>query len=1061
VIVCATCGTENPAEARFCMACASPLTAEEPETGTSRRTVTVVFTDVVESTPLGERLDPEALRRVMSEYFYRMRGIVEGHGGTVEKFIGDAVMAVFGIPTLHEDDALRAARAAVEMRDELSRLNVELESERGVTIAMRTGVNTGEVVAGDPSRGQTLAIGDPINTAARLEQAASPGEILLGGTTRRLLRDAVRAEPVEPLALKGKAEPVAAFRLEAVEPGAQAVPRRLDSPMVGRERERQLLQLAFERAVEDRTSHLVTVLGPAGVGKSRLIEEFLASLPEDVAVLRGRCLPYGEGITFWPVTEVIHQAAGITADDAQGVAADKLRAVVGEGHDAELVQQRVAQVIGLVADGAVPEETFWGIRRFLEALARDRPVAVVFDDIHWGEPTFLDLVEHLADWTRDAAILVCCLSRNELLDARPGWGGGKVNATTVLLEPLSKRQCDELIENLLGRAELNPDARDRIVDAAEGNPLFVEEMLSMLIDDGLVRSDDGHWIAAGDLGAITVPPSIQALLAARLDRLEREERGVVERASVVGRVFYRGAVSELSPEPARPEIGTHLRTLVRRELIRPYAAEFDDETYRFRHLLIRDAAYEAMPKELRADLHERFAGWLEHITGERLREYEEIIGYHLEQAHRYRTDLGPGDEASAELARRAGELLGRAGVRATGRGDIAGGVNLLTRAVDLLPADDPQRLRVLPDLAEALLQGAELDRAGLVLQEVTSRASEVDASVEIRARVVWALHRVSQDPAFTFASALREVEGLVARAQDIGDDAALAQAQEAAGGFLFWLGRSGDAIRLLESAIERGRARGMPQGDLTRLYGALSGALVWGAVPVDEGIARLEQVLSESSGLAEAYCRGALAQLRAMRGEIDEARTQRNRAHQILEELGSRLTLAADQVTPLVEMLAGDPAAAEAQLREGIRILQEVGETGFLSTSAAMLGQSLVALGRNEEAEEYSRLSEENAARDDLASQVQWRTARSVAVARQGRIEEGEALAREAVSLARRMDYLTTIGDALVALAEVLVEAGKAVEAAQAANQAVGMYERKGDRVSAGRARRLMEELGE
>jgi class 3 adenylate cyclase/tetratricopeptide (TPR) repeat protein/GTPase SAR1 family protein len=1061
VIVCAACGTKNPAEAKFCMTCASPLRAEEPEAGTSRRTVTVVFTDVVESTPLGEQLDPEALRRVMSEFFDRMRGIVERHGGTVEKFIGDAVMAVFGIPTLHEDDALRAVRATVEMRDELARLNVELEAERGVTIAMRTGVNTGEVVAGDPSRGQTLAVGDAINTAARLEQAAGPGEILLGGATQRLVREAIRAESVEPLVLKGKAEPVAAFRLDTVEPGAEAVPRRLDSPMVGRDRERQLLQLAFDGAVADRSCHLATILGPAGVGKSRLMEEFLASLPDEVQVRRGRCLPYGEGITYWPVVEVVHQAAGITADDLPTAAEAKLSTVVGESHDADLIRQRVAQVIGLAADSAVPEETFWGIRRFLESFAGERPLVVVFDDIHWGEPTFLDLVEHLADFIRDAAVLVCCLSRNELLDARPGWGGGKVNATTVLLEPLSQDQCDELIENLLGRAELNPEARDRIVDAAEGNPLFVEEMLSMLIDDGLLRRDDGRWVAEGDLGTITVPPSIQALLAARLDRLEREERAVVERASVVGRVFYRSAVSELSPVPAREALGGHLRTLVRRELIRPYVGEFDDETYRFRHLLIRDSAYEAMPKEVRADLHERFGSWLEERAGERLREYEEIIGYHLEQANRYRTELGPADVATVEMARRAGVFLGRAGVRATRRGDVGGAVNLLSRAVDLLPADDPQRIRVLPDLAEMLLQSAELERAGQVLQEVTSRASEVDASVEIRARVVWAFHRVSQDPAFTFASALQEVEGLVARAQEIGDDAALVQTQEAAGAFLFWLGRSGDAMRLLESAIERARTRGMPQGDLTRLYGALSGTLIWGPVPVDEGIARMEQVLSESSGLAEAYCRGALAQLRAMRGEIDEARTQRNRAYEILEALGNRLMLAADQITPLVEMLAGDPAAAEAKLREGIQVLREVGETGFLSTSAAMLAQTLVALRRNEEAEQFSRLSEENAARDDMASQVQWRTARAVAVARQGRIQQGEALARDAVSLARRMDYLTTIGDALVALAEVLVEAGNTAEAAEAAKESVSLYVRKGDRVSAGRARRLMEEIGE
>jgi class 3 adenylate cyclase/tetratricopeptide (TPR) repeat protein len=835
VTVCTNCGTENPPQARFCMSCASPLTVEQARPREVRKTVTVVFADVAGSTPLGERLDPEALRRVMSRYFDRMKAVIEGHGGTVEKFIGDAVMAVFGLPTLHEDDALRAVRAALDMRTALAELNRELEPERGVSIAVRTGVNTGEVVAGDGS-GKTLATGDAINTAARLQQAAEPDEILIGGPTYRLVRDAVTAEPVEALDLKGKADPVPAFRLLEVAVGAEAVPRRLDSPMVGRRREQDLLRLALDRAVEERACHLVTVLGPAGVGKSRLVEEFLGTV--DAASFRGRCLPYGEGITYWPVIEVIRQAAGIAEGDDPEAARAKLRKLCATDERGELVFERVSQVLGLSADSGVPEETFWAIRRLLEILAQVRPVVVVFDDIHWGEPTFFDLIEHIAEWTQDAPLLMVCLSRRELLEARPGWGGGKVNATMTELEPLNADESAALIDNLMGQADLAPAVSDRIVEAAEGNPLFVEQMLSMMIDDGLLRRDNGHWVPTGDLDRLSVPPSIQALVAARLDRLGLEERAVIERASVVGRIFYRGAVTELSAPEIRPDVGGHLRTLVRRELIRQHTSEFDEDTYGFLHILIRDTTYEAMPKETRAELHERFGSWLEKRAGERLREYEEIIGYHLEQAHRYRTELGPADEAGVELARRAGELLGRAGVRANRRGDIAGAVNLLSRAVDLLPADDPQRLRVLPDLGEALLQSAELDRAGRVLQEVTSRASEVDASVDIRARVVWALHRVSHDPTFTFASALREVEGLVARAEEIGDDAALVQAQEAAGSFLFWLGRSGDAVRLLESAIERARARGLPQGDLTRLYGALSGTAIWGVVPVDEGIAR-------------------------------------------------------------------------------------------------------------------------------------------------------------------------------------------------------------------------------
>ena len=1043
------------------MACAAPLGGPEAEPGTTRKTVTVVFTDVVESTPLGERLDPEALRRVMSRYFERMRGIVERHGGTVEKFIGDAVMAVFGIPAVHEDDALRAVRAAVQMREELARLNLELEAERGVTIAMRTGVNTGEVVAGDPSRGQTLATGDAINTAARLEQAAAPGEILLGGPTHRLVRDAVRAKPVDPLTLKGKKEPVSAFRLVAVEPGAEAVPRHLDSPMVGRDRELQLLRLAFDRAVDDRSSHLATILGPAGVGKSRLIEEFLASLPGDVAVLRGRCLPYGEGITFWPLVEVVHQAAGIIAEDPPGVAGDKLRAVVGEAHDADLVQQRVAQVIGLVADSAVPEETFWGIRRFLESLARDRPVAVVFDDIHWGEPTFLDLVEHLADWTRDAAILVCCVSRNELLDARPGWGGGKVNATTVLLEPLSEQQCGQLIENLLGRVELNPEARDRIVDAAEGNPLFVEEMLSMMIDDGLLRRDDGHWIATGDLGAITVPPSIQALLAARLDRLEREERAVVERASVVGRVFYRGAVSDLSPEPVRQGIGGHLRTLVRRELIRPHVAEFDDETYRFRHLLIRDAAYEAMPKEVRAELHERFAGWLERVTGDRLREYEEIVGYHLEQAFRYRSELGPIDDGGRDLARRAGTFLGRAARRASARGDVSGSVNLLTRATGLMSREDPERIRLLPILAESLQETVELARAGQVVEEALELARSMGDQVsEAYATIVGLHQRMTTDPTFPFAEALSQLRTVRDRMEGIEDEDLRQFADETLVALLFWSGRSGEAVEELDRAQEQARRRGATQAQTSRLYRPLTGPLVWGVVPVEEGIRRATEALERIAGMAEGDVRNALGGLLAMRGDFEAADEELSRAHTAMEQLGMNVTLAAGQIPALVDLLRGDPAAVEARLRPGIEELRKAGETGFMSTSAAVLAEALYLQGRYEEADEWTRLSEENAARDDVAAQMEWRGTRAKALAELGRLDEGERLAREAIEIAATTDYLTIQGACWLALAEVLMLAGRSDEARDAANRAAEVWGRKGIVVRVERARALIEEIG-
>jgi class 3 adenylate cyclase/tetratricopeptide (TPR) repeat protein len=1039
------------------MACASPLAAGPSAPREIRKTVTIVFADVAGSTPLGERLDPETLRRVMTAYFDRMKSVVESHGGTVEKFIGDAVMAVFGLPVLHEDDALRAVRAAVEMRSALSDLNVEMERERGVSIAVRTGINTGEVVAGDGS-GETLATGDAINTAARLQQAAHPGEVLIGGSTHRLVRDAVQVEPVEDLDLKGKAEPVPAFRLLVVHESAEAVPRRLDAPLVGRQREWDVFRLSFERAVEDRSCHLVTVLGSAGVGKSRLAEEFLSSV--DATVVRGRCLPYGDGITFWPVVEIVRQAAGIEEGDDPQQARSKLQALCRADDRGPLVYERVSQVLGLTKDSAIPDETFWAIRRLLEIVARQRPLVAVFDDIHWAEPMFLELIEHIVDWTQEAPLLVVCLSRRELLDVRPGWGGGKVNATMIQLEPLNEEECVVLIEGLLGQAGLAESVRERVVEAAEGNPLFVEQMLSMLIDDALLRRDDGHWVPAADLDRVAIPPTIQALIAARLDRLAQEERAVIERASVVGRVFYRGAVARLSPERARPEVGSHLTTLVRRELIRPHASEFGDDTFRFRHLLIRDAAYEALPKETRADLHERFAAWLQERVGERMLEYEEILGYHLEQAYLYRSQLGPLDERAAGLGRRAGKLLGESGLRAAARGDVGGATNLLTRAASLLPEGDPERLRVLPDLAEALYEEAEFERAGAIVTEVIELAQRAgNRPAEMRVRLVELMQRMSTDSSQPMDRAVTESNEILKEAERIGDASVLAHAQETAAWFRFWSGRSAEAEALLEDAIAEGLARGAPSGQMMRLYRALSATAVWGSVDVDRGLERWREIVKDAPGVAEGLANFVLGVLHAMRGEFDVARSHIARGEEILRELGSLLFAAAGHPPLLVEGLAGNWEVVEARARTGIEAFQAAGESGFLSTTAVFLAEALYGQGRDDEALEATRLSESHTAQGDIASEMGWRSVRAKVLAHRGDLEEAERLAREAVAIADPADH-NQVGDCYVALAEVLRAAGRAEEAASAARNALAVYDRRGDRVSAQRAGRLLEEIG-
>ncbi len=737
---CGSCGRDNPEGFRFCGFCGAAL-AERPRGTEVRKTVTIVFCDVTGSTSLGERLDPESLRKVMTRYFDEMRRVIERHGGTVEKFIGDAVMAVFGVPVVHEDDALRAVRAAVEMREALAQLNKELERDRGVTIASRIGLNTGEVVADASGGNQTIATGDAVNVAARLEQAAAPGEILIGPETYRLTRDAVTVEPVEPLALKGKSEPMPAFRLEAVALGAEGIARRFDTPMVGRERELRVLRDAFEGAVRDGACSLGTVLGPAGVGKSRLIQEFLAGLGANATALHGRCLPYGDGITYWPFVEMLTGAAGIGDLDGPDEAREKLTALVEGTPDASVVVERVAQLLGLAGAAGAAEETHWAVRKLLEAMARRRPLVVVVDDLHWAEPSLLDLVEHIADWSRDAPMELVCTARPELLDARPGWGGGKMNAISFLLEPLDDEESDAMMANLLGRTTLPKDARARIRDAAEGNPLFIEQMVAMMVDDGLLVAHEEGWAVEGDLTGLSPPATITALMESRLDRLSDEERAVIERASVEGKVFHRAAVANLCSDELRTSLNAHLMALVRRDLIRPDTSLFaGDDAFRFRTILIRDAAYQRMPKETRAELHERYANWMEAAAGDRLAEFDEIVGHHLEQTYRLRSELGPLDGGAASVARRATDHLVSSAARALDRGDMAAVSNLLSRALELSAPDSPERAAIMADLGQALERGGELDRAAQILEECISlaeRSGDLALACTARIRNLW------------------------------------------------------------------------------------------------------------------------------------------------------------------------------------------------------------------------------------------------------------------------------------------------------------------------------------
>ena len=1062
VPVCPNCHEENPERAKFCLSCGSALTpAAAPRE--SRKTVTVLFTDVTGSTALGERNDPEAMRTVMERYFDRMKLVIESHGGTVEKFIGDAIMAVFGVPEIHEDDALRAVRAAAEMRGALADLNMEFERERGVQIRVRTGVNTGRVVAGDPSAGQRLVTGDAVNVGARLEQAAAPDEILIGPETYNLVRGAVTVEPVEPLTAKGKNEPIPAYRLTRVTPGAAGMARRLDAPIVGREHELSLVMQAFERAVRERACHLFTILGSAGVGKSRLTAEVLNALEEEATILRGRCLPYGDGITFFPLLEAIPEAAGIRDDDSQAEARAKIAALTAGEERADRITAALADLLDL-AEGTTPlEEQFWAVRRLFEHLARHRPVVIEFDDIHWGEPTFLDLIEHIADWTRDAPILLICLARHDLLEKRPGWGGGKLNATSMNVEPLTPKECDRLIGFLLGEAEIDDETKKHIAEAAEGNPLFVEEMLSILIDEGTLTRTDGRWVRTSDLSRVSVPPTIQALLSARIDRLKPEERTTLECAAVAGKVFWRGAIAALASPDQTRSIDTNLLALVRKDLIRQDPSTFEgQEAFRFRHLLVRDAAYNGIAKRVRAELHERYARWLSDTTGDKAYEYEEIIAYHLEQAYQNLVDVGIQDERTTALGVQAGSRLAAVGERAEARGDGPATTTLYRRAIGVLPRTHPARLSLIPDLARRLLVQGDVGGARSLSTGLAELAHELhDDTVRLNAAMVEA----EIDIYLATPGATARGEEVGRRAIDVfersKDDRSLARAWQLITNSYWTAQRAGDAAEALQRSLEHAKRAGA-RGIVLGAQSGLTGNLIFGPIPWPEAVARARQLFSDAPGqLAEGRLAMIAGLAAAAEGRFDEGRALAERAVAITRDMGLRLEEATwTQTEAMIANYAGDLDGAVEALRRGAAIMEEIGERGFRSTNLSELSVALARLGRYEEAESAALEAREIGEEDDLATQVGLRRGLAIVAAARGQGSEATRLIDEALQLGGPpADFIGLQADAFVSAALVYQMIGRPNDARDALQKAEQLYDAKAVSVWVERVRAMRAEL--
>ena len=1029
--VCPSCGAENRPGARFCDSCAAPL-AEQPPPREQLKTVTVLFCDVTGSTKLGEQLDPESLRRVMARYFEVAKVVVERHGGTVEKFIGDAVMAVFGVPAAHEDDALRAARTAVELRAALVPLNAELAEAYGTRLELRTGVNTGEVVTGTEER---LATGDAVNVAARLEQQASPGGILIGERTLRLVRDFVEVEPVEPLILKGKSEPVAAYRLVDV---ARATADRSTQrvPMVGRERQRKLLDDAFANVAGERSCHLFTVLGTAGVGKSRLVAEFLGGV--DGTIVQGRCLSYGEGISYWPVTEVVKQLLGD---------ADERPAELGL-HQA--TGQALAPILGDETVASSPEEIAWAVRKLFERVAAERPLVVVFDDLHWGEPVFLDLVEHVADLSRDAPILLLCMARPELLDRRPAWGGGKLNATNVLLEPLAPAETDELIDRLLSGHLLNASLRDRIREAAGGNPLFVGEMLAMLEESG-----------NGDVSTdVVVPPTIQALLASRLDQLDTAERGILERGAVEGQVFHRGAVVALAPD--EQHVDGRLVTLVRKDLVRPEQSLLaGDDAYRFRHLLIRDAAYESLPKATRAELHERFADWVERHAPE-LVELDEIVGYHLERAYAYRAELGPLDDAARVLGPRAADHLRSAAERALARGDVPAARALAPRAVGLATPGTPGHRQALLELAKVLFNDTDL-RATVAVVEELSAAAELagDDRMRSRALLLGLELGVLHDPASRLDSALTEAGAVTRALERLGDDEGVAWGLRLVANYLGWLGKTTESAEVLDRALLHAKLAKSPS-EVAEILTWQSWELWWGPVAAADGVRRVNEIMEEAVGLPRlaGTARTMRGCLKVLQGQLAEGRADMVVGRGLLAEVGHLNNWSGTSMVHAdAEIAAGEPVVAEGILREAYDFLKATSETGYLATIIGYLAVATLHQGKDDEALAFADETEKIAQPDDFEPHARQGCVRAVVLARRGDHSGAQRALDVASATIEQTDYTTLQAFAAMCRAEVQHLAGRTDGERAALEEALRLSESKGDVLTADRARGRLAEL--
>jgi class 3 adenylate cyclase/tetratricopeptide (TPR) repeat protein len=950
-----------------------------------RKLATVLFVDLVESTGFLADQDPEIVRRRVTTFFDGVSDCIEAYGGTVEKFAGDAVMAAFGIPQAHEDDAERAVRAGLGILEHVGELRLEA----------RVGIESGEVVVDE--RDSTFATGEAVNVAARLQQAAAPGEILIGEAARRLTQGRIEADEVGPLELRGFRNPIPAFRAIATLDGQPPLPT-ISAPFVGRESELDLLHNTIARTIRDRRPHVFTVYGEPGVGKSRLIREFLAGV-EGTTILSGRALPYGEGITYWPLAEMVKAAAGITDDDPMETAREKLIECCGDEAIAELLGLASGVMEAVDSERGQPEIA-WAAREFVDELADVQPLVLVFEDIHWAEEPLLELIDHLAQWVRERALLILCLARPELLDVRPGWGGGRVRTTAIELEPLAREESEALAEALLAEHHFPESIRARLLDKTEGNPLFVEETVRMLLEEG---ADGGERI----------PDTLQALIGARIDRLPAGQKIVLQRGSVIGRTFWAGAIDHLSPEYDADELEDILDDLLLRDFVTREARSTirGESAYRFKHVLIREVAYGGLSKSGRAEYHTRFAEWLRERAD---KEVLEIRAYHLDHACALYAELD--GHPPAELAHTAAKALEAAGKRALSRESNVSARKLLLRSVELRPT---LRRRFLA--ARAAWQLGDLpvvrDEMTVVVEQA---AAEGDRGIQSRALTA-------------LSEAAAALDGELGRAAELADAALdVVEDDDHEGRFgaldrrarvARWAGREAEGEKYEQQALEAARAAGRKDHE-ARAALQLAGIHV-GRMEEDKAEPLIDHALALAEESGSIVARASAAQskgtLHRVRGEYEEAEGWLTKALDLYRETASVSEIAwTSRQLGLVAWKTGDSQRAEKLLRESIRLLAPMQERGTLCESQRILAQLLLGEGRLDEAEKYALAARETVSAEDIVSRATTRVALAQVRAAQGHDEEAEALFREAVEIVTGSEHCRVLLDVLPPYAEFL-----------------------------------------